>query len=456
MKGNGLLLLGFCALLGLGAWLLATKPPTEELRSATAHEGPDDPSTPPDVGCAMALAPHHGTAHIDREIIQLQEQARSHPGRTETMIRLGWAFITEARLSYDPGYYKLAEQCAFCAQAKGRDNPDALLLAGHIWQSLHRFKEAEPIARQLVNLRSQAFDYSLLGDVLMEQGRLNEAVIAYQKMIDLRPDLESYTRVAHIRWLKGDLDGAIEVMRMAVTSGSPRDAEPTAWAFTRLGLYELQAGELANAQAAAGAASQFAENYAAALLLRARVLLAEDQAAAAIGPLEQAASLARLPEYQWMLADALREAGKTDAAKDVEQRLVRDGARNDPRTFALYLVTRGEQPQRALQLAEEELTTREDIFTMDALAWALQANGRTEDARKYSRKALREGTRDARLYYHAGRIALSAGDSAGAEKWFALAYSIRQTLMPSEKEDLEKAISGCQRPDHSRSIVISN
>ncbi len=97
-------------------------------------------------------------------------------------------------------------------------------------------------------------------------------------MIDLRPDLQSYTRVAYMRWLRGDLDGAIAVMRMAVTSGSPRDAEPTAWAYTRLGIYQLQAGDRETAKKSAEMASQFAENYAAALLLRGRILLAQDKA----------------------------------------------------------------------------------------------------------------------------------------------------------------------------------
>ena len=65
------------------------------------------------------------------------------------------------------------------------------------------------------------FDYGLLGDALMEQGRLAEAVAAYQRMVDLRPDLQSYSRVAHIRWLKGDLDGAIEVARLAARCREP-------------------------------------------------------------------------------------------------------------------------------------------------------------------------------------------------------------------------------------------
>ncbi len=71
---------------------------------------------------------------------------------------------------------------------------------------MHRFSEAEAIARRLVAVREFVLDYGLLGDVLMEQGRVAEAAGAYQKMIDLKPFYQSYTRAAHLRWLKGDLE----------------------------------------------------------------------------------------------------------------------------------------------------------------------------------------------------------------------------------------------------------
>ena len=79
-------------------------------------------------------------------------------------------------------------------------------------------------------LREFVLDYGLLGDALMEQGRLAEAAQAYQKMIDLKPFYQSYTRAAHLRWLRGDLAGAIDLMRAAVKAASPRDPESIAWA----------------------------------------------------------------------------------------------------------------------------------------------------------------------------------------------------------------------------------
>ncbi len=390
--------------------------------------------------CAVALAKHHGPENIDKEISRLQEQAREAP-TVRVLERLGWMFVSKARLSYDPGYYKIAEQCAECMESKSPGNPESLLLRGHVLHNLHRFKEAEKLAHKLVAMRGLAFDYGLLGDVLMEQGRLMEAADAYQEMVDLKPCLQSYSRAAHMRWLKGDLEGAIELMRMAASAGSPMDSESTAWAYSRLALYELQAGDLKKALLACNAALRFQSDYAAALLVRGRILLAQGKSREAIEPLRHAATFNPLPEYEWALAEALRASGNVQEASAVEKQLAQRGHVSDPRTFALYLANRGEQVETALRLAEEELATRTDVFTYDAIAWALAAAGKFDKARSSIDLALAHGTKDARLFYHAGVIAAAAGKKAEARRWLDKAAAMQQMLLPSEREQLSKQVS---------------
>jgi tetratricopeptide (TPR) repeat protein len=440
--------------LGVGLWTTQLVP--TQLHAPAPNGKNGNVAAPVSTPFAIVLVPHKGNEKIDFYIQQLQKEARTNPEPANTIKHLGWAFVTKARLSFDPGYYKLGEQCALCIQSKSPDDPDALLLQGHILQSLHKFKEAEPIARKLVATRNEALDYGLLGDVLMEQGRLADAIIAYQRMVDIKPDLEAYTRIAHMRWLKGDLEGAIEVMQIAITSGNPGDAEPTAWAYTRLGIYELQAGDSEKATLSALTALQFVENYPAALLLRGRILLTQKKAQEAIESFRQAAALTHLPEYEWTLADTLRETGNIQAAEQVEIQLARSGAIDDPRTYALYLATRQQKVQEALKLALSELNARADILTMDALAWALHANSQLPAAREYSRKALSEGTQDARLFYHAGCIALTAGDYDNAETAFKRSNEIKQMLTPSERDDLEKKYDFLRTREISQPSTVSN
>ncbi|MBL9198884.1 MAG: hypothetical protein JNL39_00200, partial [Opitutaceae bacterium] len=157
------------------------------------------------------------------------------------------------------------------------------------------------------------------------------------------------------------------------------------------------------------------------------------RSADALSALARATEFLPHPEYQWWLADALRAAGRAGEALAVESRLMRRGAIEDPRTFALYLATRRVEPDAALRLARAELAERADPFTHDALAWAAHAAGDPAAAAAAMRDALAEGTRDARLFLHAGEIALAQGEIEAARAHFAAVQPFAATLTPSER-----------------------
>ena len=404
--------------------------------------------------CVMALAPHQGTGDVDPGIARSQQRARDATNPVAALNELAQQFIARARTSQVPTYYMMAEHAAQCVESKDPGNAQALLVRGHILHQFHRFSEAEALARQAVAKRGLFLDYGLLGDVLLEQGRVEEAGDAYQKMIDLKPYFHSYTRAAHLRWIKGDLPGAVELIQLAIKAASPRDPESSAWAYARLANYELQAGRRAEALGAADAALRHQPEYAAALLIRGRTLLADGKPAEAVAALRRAALVSPLPEHEWALADGLRAAGNVDEAHVVDGRVHRTGAMADPRTFALFLATRRERIDEAVALAEKELTNRRDVFTLDAWAWSLAAAGRTAEADDAMKKALAEGTKDARLFYHAGVIASSLGERARARRWFDQALAAQQMLLPSEREDMTQQLATLKRQAYSRRSAL--
>ena len=386
--------------------------------------------------CKIALIAPRGKSKSDIKIAELQQKIKSSPMPAPLLEQLGWLFVAKARSANDPGYYNLVEQTALCLEAHQADSTAALLLRGHALQSLHKFKEAEPIARKLMEKRGASFDFGLLGDILLDRGEVAQGIEAYQKMMDLKPDLHSYTRAAHARWIKGDVEGALELISLATEAGSSRNAEATAWSYTRCAAYNLQLGNLSESLRAVNAALRLEPDYAAALFFRGRIELAQGQTNSAIGSLTLAAKLNPLPEHQWILADALNLAGKKSEAAVFELNLNRRGAQEDPRSFALYLATRREKPELAVKLAERESTQREDIFTHDALAWALNATGKVSEACAQSDLALREGTEDARLFFHAAVIAEAAGNLKEALAYSQKATAIQQMLFPSEQKQL--------------------
>jgi tetratricopeptide (TPR) repeat protein len=388
--------------------------------------------------CRFVLAPPMSVDTAIDQQIQQQQTVIMKGGSSEATAfeRLGWLFVKKARLSFDAGFYKLAEQCAACLEARGASGPDTLLLRAHVLQSLHHFSAAEAVARELIKLRERPFDYGVLGDILIDQGKLHEGAAAYQKMVDLRPDLQSYARAAHVRWLTGDLDGAIELMHLATTAGSPNDPEAAAWAFTRLALYQLQRGAAKQAMQSCDAALALQSDYAPAMLARGRILLSLNRTSQAVVELRRAVNLNSLPEYQWALSDALTVTGDRNQAAELESQIVQRSA-EDPRTLSLFLATHQIDVERAVQVAQQELTNRGDVFTLDALAWSLAAVGRSREAQQYSNKALSQGTTDPRLYLHAGVIAALNHDNRQAKRWLQKAAATQQMLLPCERVQLD-------------------
>jgi tetratricopeptide (TPR) repeat protein len=410
----------------------------------SSDEQPSAAAAAPPDACSVALAAGTEQTDRDRDIAQAQRASREAQHAREALERLGYLYVARARVSNDPGDYKLAEATAACLDSRYPGEAATQLLRGHVLHQLHRFREAEQIARALVARRTVVLDYGLLGDALMEQGRLAEAADAYQRMLDLKPFYQSYTRAAHLRWLKGDVDGADTAMRLAIDSASPRDPESSAWAWTRLSAYHLQAARLDEASTAAENALRHQPGYAAALLAQGRALLAMHRSPEAVEVLQRAARLNPLPEYQWVLAEALREDGRAGEADTVENELRKRGGALDPRTLALFLATRRLEPATALALTEQELQTRADVFTLDAHAWALAAAGRIDTAHEVMARALAEGTQDARLFLHAGVIHARAGRDREARRWLGRAAGLKAMLLPSESAELARQLTTMQ------------
>jgi tetratricopeptide (TPR) repeat protein len=430
---------------------------------------------------ALMLSPHGGEGRLDNQIRQLQDQIRSDHNAAAKVEQLGWLYVAKARESFDPGYYKLAEQCAVCLQnlhdpgtahgdleqpnraiatpsppveesaGERRYSPEAAFLRGHVLHNLHRFKEAEELATLLVSRRGAPIDFGLLGDALMEQGKLNGAVAVYQEMADLKPDLHAFVRAAHVRWLKGDLPGALELAEAASRSVSPRDTDTAAWVLTRLAIYRFQSGATEAAREACDQAFAFRPEYPPALLLRGRMLLAEGDTGGATPLLRRAAELVPLPEYQWTFAEALETNGQQAEAVHVEDELRRAGAAADPRTLAVFLATRGKDLQLALRLAQEELENRHDVLTYDALAWAQASAGHLDLARASLTRALSEGTQDARLFFHAAVLTSRANDPEET-KWLTKASALKALLLPSEREALLR-LCNTQFPNQSLGLA---
>ena len=92
-----------------------------------------------------------------------------------------------------------------------------------------------------------AFVYGILLDANVELGNYKTALDDADKMVSIRPDIRSYSRISYLREIYGDIPGAIEAMKLAVDAGSP-GSESTEWARVQLGKLYEQLGQMKYAE----------------------------------------------------------------------------------------------------------------------------------------------------------------------------------------------------------------
>lgn len=408
------------------------------LPACRAASRPDPDRT---VGHPLALRAPVGDGPTDRRIGDLQGRLREAPGSVEAWTALGEAWVRKAREASDPGLYHGAEDCAAAALALDPAAPRALALRGVVLLEAHRFEEARALGAALT-ARAPGFapGHGLLSDALLELGRFEEAAAAAQRMMDLKPGLPSYVRAAHLLWLQGDVEGALEAARLAVDAGG--DPEARAWARTQAALMEWHRGALARADAALDRALAEFPGHPAALAAKGRVALSRGDAAAAVRWLTRAEAAAPLTETAWLLGEAAALAGDAAGARRAWERAEQRGRALDRRTLAAFLADRGHRPAEAVRLAEEERAVRGDVYTEDVRAWALYRAGRLAEAGAAARRALRLGTPDARLLFHAGAIRLAAGDRRGGLALLRRARALQPRFDPAGGAELARLLSG--------------
>ncbi len=367
-----------------------------------------------------------GRTEVSSGIAALQERLRRVPLDWSAWAELGGAYVAQARQTADPTYYGLAEDAyAQSLVVRPDDNAAALTGQASLAAARHNFTTALELARQAQALNPySSTNQGALVDALVELGRYDEATVELQRMVDLRPDVASFTRVSYLRELRGDLPGA----KLALEQAGSFAFAPSDKAFVQQYLGELafNAGQLEEAR----------DHYETGLRIQPdapRLLAGRARVAAAAGDTDAAlrdyrVAVERLPEPGYLIgyAEVLdvvgrhEEAAEQYALVEVVEQLFRAQGVNPGLELAVYAADHG-RPQVALELAEREWNARRSVHTEDAYAWALHANGRDSEALEHARAAEALSGTNALFSYHRGMIELSLGMTVEAEASLARA-----------------------------------
>ena len=367
-----------------------------------------------------------------QNMAQAERLIDKDPKNYEAYNALALALSRRARETSDVKFYTQAEETLQKSFEIAPENFDGERI--HVWLLLgrHEFAAAREEALKLnKRMPDDVMVYGFLTDANVELGNYNEAEKAAQLMLNLRPgNLPGITRAAYLRELFGDVDGALELMDMALTSTGPSEVEDAAWILSQMGHLQLSVGRMAEAEKNLQQALVLFPGYHYAVGNLAKVRIVQKRYDEAVQLLQQRYEAAPHAENLFDLADALQLAGRMEEAKkafaefDQKSQLETNRPDNSNRELIFFYADYVHDPIQALEVAKREVSRRHDVYTLDAYAWALHLSGQDQEAFKQIEAALRVGIRDAKLMRHAGEIALATGNRAMAKKYLQQAIDL--------------------------------
>lgn len=375
----------------------------------------------------------------DREISFFERRAAEDPFSAGDQSELARRFLRRARSTGSHDDVLRAEQAARRSLAlRSQHNSGTIAMVVATLLEQHRFVEARTVGTLLVEVEGENPAHrAMLGETQLELGDYDSASAMFATLATSRSHLDVAPRLARWEEIRGRPHAA-RALLVAARDEALRRAElpreQAAWFHLRLADFDLRHGRVDSADAGVRAGLQLAPGDYRLLVAMARVEAARgnwpraiEHAEAAMVIVLEPATLALLSEVYSASGDSAMAAEYADAAAISLENPT--GAFH--RAESLFLLDQGRRVAEIHEQAVEDLRTRRDVYGYDLLAWSLHKLGQHEAAREAMKSALKMGTRDASMFYHAGMIERALGDDAAARRYLRGALDVNPSFHPS-------------------------
>lgn len=407
---------------------------------------------------AQAVPAH---AEADMRIRLWQNEVARDRDNHLSYDRLAAAYAQKARETGDIAYFQLAESALQASLALESTHPDAApafaqLATVHLAE--HRFRDAAEDAMKAIALQpTDMAAYPYAGDAQLEMGNYEAAQNFYARIAKPRDSLQhpgiEFLLASHgagLDWIEGDTAKATADLQRAVLLGKQMHipAENLAWAEFLLGEQSFMMGDLVASEEDEVNSLRDFPRYHRALAAMGQIRAAQGRYSEAIQYYSDAIGIIPLPLYLAALGDLYEVTGdRADAERQYATvefigRLNEINQQVYNRELALFYADHDRKLPQAVALAAREFEVRQDVYTSDALAWALLKNGQAAKAKDEMERALRMGTKDAQMEFHAGMIDLALGDNARASAHLERALALNPHFHVIFAADAARTLAG--------------
>jgi len=373
-------------------------------------------------------APAQQESPAQQRISAAQLQIKNDPKKVQAYNELALGLIRRTRETADRSYLQDAD--AALAQGLRLASDDFQLQRTQValMLSRHEFAQAKERASALHHRTpDDVMTYGYLAEAQIALGNYAEAEANVQWMLNLRANNTPALLIgAELRTLYGDPRGATEFLNLAYSETSPTEVEELAWIANRIASIQIDSGEIDAGEQTLQRAEQIFPHYPCTTENLARLRMAQNRTSEAVQLWIKAAEVDADPHTLYQLARAQQGAGQSKQAQatyvEFEKLASDPPSATGQSKLDLILMYAENAPTApsALKIAQQEIAERQDVWTLDAYAWALHANGKDGDADAAEQKAIVVGIRSAQIFDHAAHIAQKLNHSAAANKYFKL------------------------------------
>lgn len=366
---------------------------------------------------------------------QARQAMLDDPNDMNAHLKLVEVFINEARVTGEHGHYypaalRTLEQVLQQDSLDGDTHFRALSLRASVLLSQHEFEAALAAGQTAVRLNPyNAQIFGVLVDAHVEMGQYEAAVQMADRMVGIRPDLRSYSRVAYLRELHGDLPGAIEAMQLAVQAGYPGQ-EQTCWAQLQLGQLYVANGNFKLARQVYEQALGERPDYPFGLAALAELAIHEADYEQAETLLKKACAIIPEVGFYEQLASLYFDTDRGKAAMQLVPQILdmlgedTDSGHNMNLEYANVHLHLTHQYDRALQYALDEYQLRPTNLTVnEQLAHIYFALENYEQAQKHAEVANRLKTDSAELLCLLGLAKIELGEASNGRQLLQQSFS---------------------------------
>ena len=372
-----------------------------------------------------------GLAFSEREIAFYQQRVAEDTASAADQARLAGLYLQRARESGDYEDFRRAERAARRSlELRDARNAGAMLALASSLLAQHRFAEARAVAITLCTLApGETRSLALRAELELEMGDYVAAQASFDSLAPAGRNLAVAPRLARWSELRGDVELARRILYEALLEARHRTdlpSEQVAWFFLRVGDVELRSGRLDDAERAlrAGLEVEPGDHRVLAALARVEALRGRWPKVVELGErIGNRADIATLA----LVGDAHEELGNQTAAgryHDAAEAAGRENPEPYNRQWTHFQLEHDRNLSPTLERLLEEIEGRRDVYGYDQLAWALYKRGRFAEAREAMTMAMRLGTEDAVLSYHAGMIERALGNVERASDHLRRAIAI--------------------------------